>query len=290
MGSFRFSAAGVLAAAVVATGVSGCTSSADGQQPAADASSLATKLPVSDVSVELSSARPALDASYQAEGKGGCPAIPEKAKKTMFGQPHVFWHHTWNSHEAAALKCTLWFGEVSPDDRSPAFHLAITRSPKLNKKAAEDGHFLFTNKHTLLRNKELDLPQKYPGYGFATENKTINWQCGPYHLWIRAEFTKRMPERVLMEDLTQLVAFHAEDLCGTITTPSPEVMNDPYAMWATYDAFGGTSPQRYGLPRPADMTPGKPRPLVTPRKRKTDQPSQSPTANKPQPSSTATKP
>lgn len=262
--------------AVIATAATGCTSSA-GEKQAADQGSHSEPTSRTNSVIALSSARPALEADYVADGKDGCPAISEDAQKTMFGPRHIFWHHTWNSDEAAALKCTLWYPPISPRDRSPMMHLALTRSPKLTKKAAAGGHFLFTNRHMLLRNQKLDLAGKFPGYGFATEKKTINWQCGPYHLWVRAAFTKSMPQRVLMEDLTAVVEFHAKDLCGTVSNPSPEVMNDPYAMWAIYDAFGGTSPQSYGLPRPGDMEVGQPRPLVTPRKQQPAATSESPT-------------
>lgn len=219
--------------------------------------------PPYDTKLDFTSAKPALDPDYHASGADNCPAFPEVAKDTTFGPNYRFIHHTWHTQKSASLKCTLRLNDEAPTNND-TFELIVTKGIDSTEETVQTGYLLFQNTSQLLRNKKLNLHTTVPGYGFLTENKSAYWQCGPYRIEMSSYLYSSVQPRVFMNDIAQALEFHATDLCGTTSNPSKEVQNSPYSSWAIYDAFGGTSPADYGVPRPTNMTAGAPRPLVTP--------------------------
>lgn len=211
----------------------------------------------------FNSAKQTLEHTYKAKQQPGCPVFPDDTIAIMFGPQFTVEHTTWNTTTSSTLLCTLQ-GNKSTTNGEHRFSLTLTRSEDASSDTARKGYFLFQGDSMLLRNSKLDLPERYPGYGFATESHSAFWQCGPYRLQVGSSPGYNLPTRIYMNDVLQLIEHQAKDLCGTVAKPSTEVLNAPYKSWAIYDAFGGHSPDRYGLNRPEDMQQGLPRPLTTP--------------------------
>lgn len=220
--------------------------------------------PPYDSVLEFKSAQPSLEEDYKATDKEGCPAFPEESRHTVFGPKYQFRHNTWNTKNTGSLHCVLL--TKVPPGVIPAdpFHLTITRSPTGTRDTARRGYMYFRHFDPLLRRQELTFLNKYPGFGFATESLAFRWQCGPYRLRLWSNLTYHIQDRLLAEDMLQALEFQTKDLCGTVESPSAQVMNDPYTNWAIFDTFGGGSPTDYGVSRPLDVKPLKRRQLVRP--------------------------
>lgn len=223
--------------------------------------------PPYDSVLQLHSAREALKSDYLAQNREGCPAFSQSARRTVFGDRYTFVHNTWNTQKSATLYCTLRFSDAPEETlrevatQPPILNVVILRAPNSNAHTAKHGYNLFGSVPPRLRRQEHSLNGQYPGFGAATEDMSVLWQCGPYRIKIWGATTYSVTKRVLAEDLLQVLEFHTKELCGTTDAPSQEVIDDPYADWAIYDAFGGTKPTEYNVPRPEGMTPGKPHQL-----------------------------
>lgn len=101
----------------------------------------------------------------------------------------------------------------------------------------------------------LKLTKRYPGVVFTKADWAVWWSCGAVEIKYFKYSDAPKPEgqgqpRSLWHDGVHVVESAIASLCGTIDKPSKHVTDWPHIVRDRYDAFGGTSPEKYGIPRP----------------------------------------
>lgn len=215
-----------------------------------------------------SSLRDALRPGYttpNTKARKSCPMFTTSEFLTMFGQAvtaghHIVAEHTAsNEHETGYLHCKIY----AQTTKTPVIKRLVIDITLLRKDTEDPTRDLIKNTHfnkiTRVDTKSFtQTPLPHPGFGMESSPLGFRWACGPYVLAVDpGRSTDYLNDKSETHaTLRKAVTSSVRELCGTLENPTPEVTHMPYTAWSLLDAFGGKSPETYGILRPADMKPG----------------------------------
>lgn len=182
-----------------------------------------------------------------------CSLIPHETAEKMYTKNYEIDVYTAQDERSTRLSCTVTSSK--PREDMSLLRLTTLKSPvPVNYKLL--AHPLY--RPDKKRSEWLqEVTDNHPGVGLMTTHWKAWWTCGnaeievtTYDLSTAQDYSN--PKRSLWWDNQQLFRGAITALCGTIDEPSKHVTDWPHIVWDRYDAMGGTSPEKYGIPRPTE--------------------------------------
>lgn len=228
-----------------------------------------------------SSLRDALRFGYSIDRNKDCPMFTTASFADTFppsttpGQQLVAEHSTMNSPDSGYLHCEIFaLNSADQNDKRLVMDIKMARKDKDVPDENPDRLGLFNDLTKIDVNTITPLPNSHPGFGIESSPLGFRWTCGRYTLAVDPRGHDGVFKDSAEAHKLMRTAFNSSvrELCGTPKIPAFDIRNMPYTLWRNFDAYGGTSPESYGVPRPEDMKPVERRTLT-----KSPNPGKSPT-------------
>lgn len=181
-----------------------------------------------------------------------CSWIPAATAGEMYTSDHRVLGKVWRDADVATLRCT-WEQTLPSVDALAEFTVKEHQRPKPLNYMVE-AHYVYAFDESP-EAPFVDFSRKYPGAGFVRSPKEAWWTCGNievrYHNYdYDPDREQGNLKRSLWLDNMQAFEAAIKSLCGTLDSPSEHVRQWPQIVWDRFDAFGGASPEEYGVTRP----------------------------------------
>lgn len=186
-----------------------------------------------------------------------CPFLTTGESKRLFKEDVTFWH-TIDSHSAFHCRLKL-SSSKKPDDSEPDAKIAIFFNTGMVTSHMAKVREIMSGFSRSGADLLAGTSDTYPGFGLSDNSDRYVWTCGPFVFDANFKDSKAFLKETsdAPSNLTKLVQSRIQELCGTIDDPTSELQVHDGSSWAAFDVYGGTSPDKYGVKRPADMTPWK---------------------------------
>lgn len=169
-----------------------------------------------------------------------CPAFTPEESDELFRADAKVFHQGVGAEPARVIKCIVGMPNSEPDSwlKVDVFRIpyATDKTPQPNSPDPETTVRLFED--------------QYPGFGYRNKGFFL-WACGPFRLSIELNsHSPFLPEIDPTTALQKVMESRVQELCGSLAKPAPELTSSPELSWTLFDAHGGTSPDKFGIPRP----------------------------------------